>query len=290
MLSVGQVYRDHLLFVIFFPDSIAVGALDTFRFLLRHTQGHQVASDQMAAQRNNVETGQTAILVHRDRGDACTEVDQRTPLQFLLFRQDQVCQRQRRNNNTSHIELDLLRHVRGYGMTKRRTANEQLIVGFNTRTPQTYRMGFRLVVEIINGSGYIQHVQHIGTILPAFLIQFLQHLFSHRTATEHFRHGMVNRTKRLASHPNIYLTDTGTTQFVFQFADQPHDLAGRIFYIIYTSSSYTGIGVLHFVGNDGKCPGRAFRAYHADHVRRAKVDGRYKVCVCHILYLLVQTI
>ena len=30
--------------------------------------------------------------------------------------------------------------------------------------------------------------------------------------------------------------------------------------------------------------------YHADHVRRAKVDGRYKVCVCHILYLLVQTI
>ena len=89
MLSVGQVYRDHLLFVIFFPDSVAVGALDTFRFLLRHTQGHQVASDQMAAQRNNVETGQTAILVHRDKGDACTEVDQRTPLQFLLFRQDQ---------------------------------------------------------------------------------------------------------------------------------------------------------------------------------------------------------
>ena len=34
--------------VIFFPDSIAVGALDTFRFLLRHTQGHQVASDQAA--------------------------------------------------------------------------------------------------------------------------------------------------------------------------------------------------------------------------------------------------
>ena len=206
------------------------------------------------------------------------------------LRQDQVCQRQRRNNNTCHIELDLLRHVRGYGMTKRRTANEQLIVGFNTRTPQTYRMGFRLVVEIINGSGYIQHVQHIGTILPAFLVQFLQHLFSHRTATEHFRHGMVDRTERLASHPDIHLADAGTAQLVFQFADQPHDLAGCIFYIIYTSSSYTGIGVLHFVGNDGKCPGRAFRAYHADHVRRAKVDGRYKVCVCHILYLLVQTI
>ena len=101
---------------------------------------------------------------------------------------------------------------------------------------------------------------------------------------------MVDRTKRLASHPDIYLADAGTAQLVFQFADQPHDLAGRIFYIIYTSSSYTGIGVLHFVGNNGKGPRRAFRAYHTDHVRRAKVDGRYKVCVCHILYLLVQTI
>ncbi len=80
-------------------------------------------------------------------------------------------------------------------------------------------MSFRLVVEIINGSSDIQHVQHIGTILPAFLIQFLQYLFGHRTATEHSRHCMVDRTQRLASHPDINLTDTGTAQLVFQFAD-----------------------------------------------------------------------
>ena len=92
-------------------------------------------------------------------------------------------------------------------MAERRTADEQLIAGFDTRTTQTYRMSFRLVVEIINRRGHIQHVQHIGTILPAFPIQLLQHLLGHRSATEHSRHSVVDRPKRLASHPDIDLAD-----------------------------------------------------------------------------------
>ena len=124
----------------------------------------------MATQRNDIQACQATVPIHCDRGNACTEIDQCAPFQLLLFRQDQIGQCQRRDNDTCHIDPDLLRHIRGYGMAEGWTADEQLIAGFYAGTALTHRVSLRLVVEVISGSSYIQHIQHIGTILPAFLV------------------------------------------------------------------------------------------------------------------------
>ena len=126
------------------------------------------------------------------------------------------------------------------GLADDRLPHNQFISRFNTFAGDAYRVCCTLVVEIVDRRSDSQHVKHIRMIVSALAVQDSDIFFRHESiGIDRTHFGMVDRTKRLPSYPDIHLLNTGIREFVLQLQNKSFDTNGCLRYIVDTPTLNT---------------------------------------------------